>query len=329
MSDVEIEETFLGGLERMYPGFSRSDVACFRVSRVGRSSPSRRLSYSKRVPPMATSVPGVHLVTSAQIVNGTLNVNETVGLAERAARTPAGRARRGQGRAGHLGVPTRSQGGPSDDRPVATLSLDLDNLWSYLKTRGDQSWRSLPSFLDLVVPRVLRFFEERDQPITWFVVGQDAAVADNRIVLSSIASAGHEIGNHSHNHEPWLHLYPPERLDEELNQAERAIEDATGRQPRGFRGPGFSVSRDVLLALERRGYRYDASTLPTFIGPLARAIYFRRADLTREEHAERDALFGAWRDGTRPLKPYRWRLAGDRWSRCPSPPCRCCARQST
>ena len=65
---------------------------------------------------------------------------------------------------------------------------------------------------------------------------------------------------------------------------------------------------DVLLALERRGYRYDASTLPTFIGPLARAFYFRNADLTPEELAEREALFGSFRDGTRPLKPYRWAL---------------------
>lgn len=311
MSDAEIEETFVVGLERMYPEFSRSDVACFRVSRVSEVFAIPTLDYSKRVPPMVTSVPGVHLVTSAQIVNGTLNVNETVGLAERAARTLLGERARPQEPSIAV-VPTSSPGAPVANGPVATLSLDLDNLWSYLKTRGDQSWRSLPSFLDLVVPRVLRFLEEREQPITWFLVGQDAAVADNRIVLSSIASAGHEIGNHSHNHEPWLHLYPPDRLDQELNQAERAIEDATGRQPRGFRGPGFSVSRDVLLALERRGYRYDASTLPTFIGPLARAIYLRRADLTSEEHAERDALFGAWRDGTRPLTPYRWRLAGDR-----------------
>jgi peptidoglycan-N-acetylglucosamine deacetylase len=143
-------------------------------------------------------------------------------------------------------------------------------------------------------------------------VGQDAAVAENRSVLSSIASAGHEIGNHSHNHEPWLHLYSPDRLDQELNLAERAIEDATGWHPQGFRGPGFSVSHDVLLALERRGYRYDASTLPTFIGPLARAIYFRRAKLATDDRAERDTLFGTWRDGTRPLKPYRWHLTGER-----------------
>jgi hypothetical protein len=32
---------------------------------------------------MSTSVPGVHIVNSAHIINGTLNVNETVQLAER------------------------------------------------------------------------------------------------------------------------------------------------------------------------------------------------------------------------------------------------------
>ena len=162
------------------------------------------------------------------------------------------------------------------------------------------------------MPRVLRFLDERDQPITWFVVGQDAAIAENHSLLSSVASAGHEIGNHSYLHEPWLHRYPPERLDEELSRAERAIEEATGHHPKGFRGPGFSVSEDVLLALQRRGYRYDASTLPTFIGPLARAFYFRNADLTPEERAERDALFGSFREGTRPLKPIvgDWTVTG-------------------
>jgi protoporphyrinogen oxidase len=309
MSDVEIEDAFLGGLERMYPGFSRADVACFRVSRVREVFAIPTLGYSKRVPPMATSVPGVHLVTSAQIVNGTLNVNETVGLAERAACHLLGRHARQVGPV-ISAVPTRRTGGPSDDRPVATLSLDLDNLWSYLKTRGDGSWRSFPSFLDVVVPRALRFLDERRQPITWFVVGKDAAIAGNHSLLSSVASAGHEIGNHSYQHDPWLHRYSADRLDEELSRAEEAIYEATGQRPKGFRGPGFSISRDVLIALERRGYRYDASTLPTFIGPLARAFYFRRAILTPEERAERDELCGSFRDVTRPLNPYRWRLDG-------------------
>jgi hypothetical protein len=47
--------------------------------------PLPTLGYSKRVPPVDTTVPGLHLVNSAHILNGTLNVNETVQLAERAA----------------------------------------------------------------------------------------------------------------------------------------------------------------------------------------------------------------------------------------------------
>jgi peptidoglycan-N-acetylglucosamine deacetylase len=198
----------------------------------------------------------------------------------------------------------------ASQKPVATLSIDLDNLWSYLKTYGDGAWTSFPSFLDLVVPRVMELLDERGQTITWFVVGKDAASNQDGRLLASVADAGHEIGNHSFLHEPWLHRYTPVRLDDELARAEEAIEATTGRRPQGFRSPGFSLSYDVLNALQRRGYRYDASTLPTFIGPLARAFYLRKSHLTAVERDERDALFGPLREGTRPLKPYRWRLNG-------------------
>ncbi len=40
-------------------------------------------------------------------------------------------------------------------KSIASLSLDLDNRWSYLKTHGDASWESFPSYLDLLVPLVL------------------------------------------------------------------------------------------------------------------------------------------------------------------------------
>ncbi|HEU5154005.1 MAG TPA: hypothetical protein VFU03_04710, partial [Gemmatimonadales bacterium] len=59
-------------------------------------------------------------------------------------------------------------------------------------------------------------------------------------------------------------------------------------------------------------YLYDASTLPTYIGPLARAYYFWTARLTPEQRAERKQLFGSFRDGLRPVKPYRWSLSGGR-----------------
>jgi len=193
-------------------------------------------------------------------------------------------------------------------KPIAGVSLDLDNQWSYMKTHGETGWEAFPSYLDIVVPRVLEFMEERGLKITFFVVGQDAALEKNRKALSMIAEAGHEIGNHSFHHEPWLHLYDDEEVEKEISRAEDAIEEATGVRPIGFRGPGFSVSETVLTVLKRRGYHYDASTFPTYLGPLARAYYFMTTHLSDEEKEKRKTLFGTLREGRRPLKPYLWRL---------------------
>ncbi len=83
--DGEIEASFLAAFERMFPDLGRDDVLCFKISRVRHLLALATLGYSDRLPPVTTSVPGVHVVNSAHIVNGTLNVNETVQLAEQAA----------------------------------------------------------------------------------------------------------------------------------------------------------------------------------------------------------------------------------------------------
>lgn len=85
MSDDGIRELFLDALERMVPAFDRRDVLCFRVSRVRHVFALPTLRYSERLPPEATSVPGLHLASAAHIAHGTLNVNETVHLANRTA----------------------------------------------------------------------------------------------------------------------------------------------------------------------------------------------------------------------------------------------------
>jgi len=195
-------------------------------------------------------------------------------------------------------------------RPIGSLSLDLDNLWSYMKTHGDSGWESFPTYLNLVVPRVLEILHRYDWTITFFIVGQDADLEKNRDALASIAAAGHEIGNHSFHHEPWLHLYTPEQTEAEIRRAEHAIESATGAAPRGFRGPGYSLSGATIDALTRRKYRYDGSTLPTYLGPLARAYYFQTSDLSEEEKEQRKILFGKFKDGFQSLRPYLWRSGG-------------------
>lgn len=82
-SDEEIQEEFVSALEKMYPHFSREEVLAFRISRAKHVLAISTLNYSDNLPPMATSIPGLHIINSAHIVNGTLNVNETIQLAER------------------------------------------------------------------------------------------------------------------------------------------------------------------------------------------------------------------------------------------------------
>jgi protoporphyrinogen oxidase len=82
-SDDHICRLFLDGLERMYPHFRRKDVLAFNVSRVRQVFPLPVLNYTDKLPSMRTSVENVFIVNSSHIVNGTLNVNETIQLAER------------------------------------------------------------------------------------------------------------------------------------------------------------------------------------------------------------------------------------------------------
>jgi protoporphyrinogen oxidase len=86
-NDAEIEEAFLRGLEGMYPSFRREQVKAFQVSRVREMLAVSTLDYSATLlPPTTTTVERIFIINSAQIAAGTLNVNETLGLATRKAR---------------------------------------------------------------------------------------------------------------------------------------------------------------------------------------------------------------------------------------------------
>lgn len=81
-SDERIEQRAIGGLRRIYPDLTEEQILATRISRVRQVMPIPTLDYSTRVPAMQTSLPHVFVVNSTQIINGTLNVNETIKLAE-------------------------------------------------------------------------------------------------------------------------------------------------------------------------------------------------------------------------------------------------------
>jgi hypothetical protein len=181
-----------------------------------------------------------------------------------------------------------------------------------MKIHGDEGWDKYPSYFDIFIPHVLDILDELQLKITFFIVGKDAESEENRKYLRMITDRGHEVGNHSYNHESWLQSYSYEEIEKEIIDAEEAIEKATGQKPRGFRGPGFSWSTDLLKVLEKRDYLYDSSTLPTYLGPLARMYYFSKSGLSKEEKKARKELFGKFSEGFRNLKPYFWYLGNSK-----------------
>ncbi len=83
LCDSQLRTQFVAGLARMYPGFSDANIISFKVSRARHVFALPVLNYSRQLPPVQTSIPGVFVLNSTQIQNGTLNVNETILLAQR------------------------------------------------------------------------------------------------------------------------------------------------------------------------------------------------------------------------------------------------------
>lgn len=152
---------------------------------------------------------------------------------------------------------------------LASLSLDLDNKWAYLRTHGIGHWQEYPTYLPLVCARVVELWERYDVKATVFVVGRDLLNPLNVHAIGTLAALGYEMANHSYSHYPWMERLADNELEREVADSEIAIQEVCGVRPHGFRAPGFSVGPRLLSVLAGRGYRYDASAFPTSIGPLA------------------------------------------------------------
>jgi protoporphyrinogen oxidase len=81
-SEDELREYFLNALFKMYPDFSKDDVIHWNLSSARRVFALPTLNYSEKLPSVTTCLKGYYIINSAQIINGTLNVNETVQVAE-------------------------------------------------------------------------------------------------------------------------------------------------------------------------------------------------------------------------------------------------------
>jgi peptidoglycan/xylan/chitin deacetylase (PgdA/CDA1 family) len=149
--------------------------------------------------------------------------------------------------------------------PVAAISVDLDTLHHYgrIHRLGQvEAAAGEDPVYALAVPRFVELFAEAGVEATFFAIGEDLDSKAARRTLKDAAEAGVEIGSHSHAHDYALSRRPFEEIAEDLLRADRAIEAAIGRRPRGFRAPGYTLSPELYRAITERGYLYDSSTFP-------------------------------------------------------------------
>ena len=81
-SDEEIKESFIEIFKKMYPWIKQDDIKFVGVARARNVITVAKLNYSENLPEIKTSIPDLFIVNTSHIKDGTLNVNETVRVAE-------------------------------------------------------------------------------------------------------------------------------------------------------------------------------------------------------------------------------------------------------
>jgi peptidoglycan/xylan/chitin deacetylase (PgdA/CDA1 family) len=159
--------------------------------------------------------------------------------------------------------------------PLVSVSVDLDAISCYHRIHAlpeAPTGEAHFAILRRALPRLGELFAAHEIAATFFVVGQDLEEdSEGRSIVAGLARAGHEIASHSYSHPYDLVRLGGAGMAEEVDRAHKAIADACGCPPVGFRAPGYEISASLIDLLVERGYRYDSSTFPAIPYYLAKA----------------------------------------------------------
>ena len=145
------------------------------------------------------------------------------------------------------------------------LSVDVEDWFqvgAFEKVIARDAWETLPRRVELNTDRVLALFEEAGVKGTFFTLGWVAA--RHPALIRRIAEAGHEIASHGWDHRR-VFTMDEQAFRADLETAHKAIEDASGHSPRGYRAPSFSIDARTPWAhevLAEQGYAYSSSVAP-------------------------------------------------------------------
>jgi polysaccharide deacetylase family protein (PEP-CTERM system associated) len=147
------------------------------------------------------------------------------------------------------------------------LTVDVEDYFHVSAFKGNidrKDWSRYPLRVENNTMRILDLFDEKSVKGTFFVLGWVAERC--RGLVNEIHARGHEVACHGYGHE-LAYSIGPEKFREDIRKARILLEDACGREIRGYRAPSFSITRNSLWALDiliEEGFDYDSSIFPVY-----------------------------------------------------------------
>ncbi len=81
-SDEDLKSYFVNSFKKMYPDLRDENIEFAGVAKAKHVITVAKLNYSELLPGIKTTIPGVSIINTSHIKDGTLNVNETIKVAE-------------------------------------------------------------------------------------------------------------------------------------------------------------------------------------------------------------------------------------------------------
>ncbi len=145
---------------------------------------------------------------------------------------------------------------------TVSVGVDVDALKYYYQIHGLDPHQAIDAAWTLGVPRFLDLFEEVGCKGTFYCVASDLNEAAHIQLIRQIVAAGHEVGNHTLDHDYRLTQLSPQSIYDQVAESKLQLESITQSSVVGFRAPGYHINGTVLRAVKASGHRYDTSVFP-------------------------------------------------------------------